>query len=83
VFEADGFLSLRQKGLCTHVKGHEPLTCDVRPVACAGCTEPNDFISDTPEMAELVYGCMQVDSCPDRPANEGDTDPIHNYMVWC
>ena len=38
-------------------------------------------MADTPEMAEPLYECTAVNSCPSRPAGQGNTDPIHNYMV--
>ena len=47
----------------------------------AGCTEPNDLMADTPEMAGPQFACAPVDSCPDRPAAQGRQDPIHNFMV--
>ena len=46
-----------------------------------GCSEPNDGISDTPEQAEPDYSCQPMNSCPNRPPGQGDTDPINNYMV--
>ena len=46
-----------------------------------GCSEPNDGIDDTPEQAEPDYTCQPTNSCPNRPAGQGNTDPISNYMV--
>ena len=46
-----------------------------------GCTEPNDGIDDTPEQSQPDYYCVPTNSCPNRPAGQGDTDPIHNFMA--
>ena len=48
---------------------------------CSGCTEPNDVVTDTPEMANPQFDCVAVNSCPNRPSGQGTTDPIHNIMV--
>ena len=37
--------------------------------------------ADTPEEYFPSTGCTERDSCPFRPANQGNRDPIHNYMV--
>ena len=43
-----------------------------------GCSEPGDFVSDTPFMAEPTGGCPEgKDTCP-----QPGTDPIHNYMDY-
>ncbi len=39
------------------------------------------MVSDTAEMAEPQLDCTAVNSCPNRPAGQGTTDPIHNLMV--
>ena len=28
-----------------------------------------------------MYECTATNSCPGRPASQGEQDPIHNYMV--
>lgn len=43
-----------------------------------GCTEPGDFVADTPAH-ELVYGCPAgKDTCPGLAG----LDPIHNFMGY-
>jgi hypothetical protein len=44
-----------------------------------GCTEPNDFVADTPEEAQPASGCPpdNLDTCPSV-----GTDPIHNYLDY-
>ena len=32
-------------------------------------------------MAAPQFDCTPVNSCPNRPAAQGQHDPIHNYMV--
>lgn len=50
-----------------------------------GCSEPGDFVGDTPAQGTQIYGCpVGSDSCPDQPG----LDPIHNFMGytndnWC
>jgi len=45
-----------------------------------GCSEPGDYVSDTPAEAGPTFGCPEnePDSCPSDPGN----DPIHNYMDY-
>lgn len=44
-----------------------------------GCSEPGDFVADTPAQLTQIYGCpIGSNSCPDRPG----VDPIHNYMGY-
>ena len=44
-----------------------------------GCTEPNDYVADTPAQAAQTTGCPDgpVDTCP-LPG----PDPIHNYLDY-
>ena len=39
------------------------------------------MVSDTAEMANPQFDCTAVNSCPNRPAEQGAQDPIHNIMV--
>ncbi|RMJ17345.1 hypothetical protein BHE90_003762 [Fusarium euwallaceae] len=44
-----------------------------------GCSEPGDFVGDTPAQRTQIFGCpVGSDSCPDRPG----LDPIHNFMGY-
>ncbi|WP_238581010.1 zinc metalloprotease [Streptomonospora alba] len=44
-----------------------------------GCTDPGDYVDDTPYEAEQSSGCPEGrDTCPTR---EGD-DPVHNFMNY-
>lgn len=44
-----------------------------------GCSEPGDFVDDTPAQLTQIYGCpIGSDSCPDKPG----LDPIHNFMGY-
>ncbi|KAH6994703.1 metalloprotease [Fusarium venenatum] len=44
-----------------------------------GCSEPGDFVDDTPSQLTQIYGCPTgSDSCPDKPG----IDPIHNFMGY-
>jgi hypothetical protein len=43
-----------------------------------GCSEPGDFVADTPPMSEPTGGCpIGKDTCP-----QPGLDPIHNYMDY-
>jgi hypothetical protein len=43
-----------------------------------GCSEPGDFVDDTPFMSQPTGGCpIDKDTCP-----QPGTDPIHNYMDY-
>ncbi|WZH49477.1 uncharacterized protein QYS62_010678 [Fusarium acuminatum] len=44
-----------------------------------GCSEPGDFVDDTPSQLTQIFGCpIGSDSCPDKPG----LDPIHNFMGY-
>ncbi|KAH7161756.1 metalloprotease [Dactylonectria macrodidyma] len=44
-----------------------------------GCSEPGDFVADTPAQRTEIYGCpIGSDSCPGQPG----LDPIHNFMGY-
>lgn len=44
-----------------------------------GCSEPGDFVGDTPSQLTQIFGCpIGSDSCPDKPG----LDPIHNFMGY-
>jgi hypothetical protein len=44
-----------------------------------GCTDPNDYATDTPQEASPAYGCPSGrDSC----VSSAGLDPIHNYMDY-
>ncbi|MBI5710928.1 MAG: T9SS type A sorting domain-containing protein [Candidatus Eisenbacteria bacterium] len=43
-----------------------------------GCTDPNDYVSDTPQEGTSTAGCpTNKDTCPAAGA-----DPVHNYMDY-
>jgi len=44
-----------------------------------GCTEPGDYVSDTPQEAEPASGCPpdNLDTCP-----SAGLDPIHDYLDY-
>jgi hypothetical protein len=44
-----------------------------------GCSEPNDFVADTPQEAEAASGCPpdNLDTCP-----SAGMDPIHDYLDY-
>jgi hypothetical protein len=45
-----------------------------------GCTDPGDFVSDTPAQSDPEWGTPpdSTDSCTGMPGN----DPVHNYMNY-
>ncbi|KAF4949315.1 hypothetical protein FSARC_13522 [Fusarium sarcochroum] len=44
-----------------------------------GCSEPGDFVDDTPSQLTQIFGCpVGSDSCPEKPG----LDPIHNFMGY-
>ena len=74
-------------GTVAGLHDYRPLECAnillicLRCSPCSGCTEPNDVVGDTAEMANPQFDCSPVNSCPNRPDGQGTTDPIHNIMV--
>lgn len=47
-----------------------------------GCSEPNDYVSDTPEEANPTSGCpSDAGPSPDTCPSTG-VDPIHNFMDY-
>jgi hypothetical protein len=60
----------------THEAGH---WLNLAHTFNGGCSEPGDFVDDTPAMSVPTGGCPAgKDSCPDMPG----LDPIHNYMDY-
>jgi hypothetical protein len=49
-----------------------------------GCTEPGDWVDDTPSESAPDFYCEEDDSCPDDgPGGLDDgPDPIHNFMDY-
>jgi len=59
----------------THEAGH---WLNLAHTFDGGCSEPGDFVDDTPPMSEPTGGCPEgKDTCP-----QPGLDPIHNYMDY-
>ncbi|KAF8596679.1 hypothetical protein BDV93DRAFT_610753 [Ceratobasidium sp. AG-I] len=64
-----------QGKILVHQVGH---WCGLFHTFEGGCTEPSDFVSDTPLQSFPYYGCpIDKDTCPG-----GGKDPIHNFMSF-
>ncbi|KAG9256879.1 metalloprotease [Emericellopsis atlantica] len=62
--------------LAVHEAGH---WFGLNHTFAGGCSEPGDFVADTPAQQTQIYGCpVGSDSCPDSIG----LDPIHNYMGY-
>jgi hypothetical protein len=48
------------------------------------CSEPNDYVADTPEEGTYTTGCPEgKDTCKDAdPTVPAELDPIHNFMDY-
>lgn len=74
----DGFLTYDQGDTGTHEVGHW-LGLD-HTFAGGSCTQPGDYIKDTPTEAEPQFFCAPRDSCLGPPF-PGE-DPYENFMDY-
>ena len=71
-----GFESWNQGHLAVHEAGH---WFGLNHTFAGGCSEPGDFVADTPAQSTQIYGCpIGSNTCPGRPG----VDPIHNFMGY-
>lgn len=74
--EQGAFESWNLGHLAAHEAGH---WFGLNHTFAGACSEPGDFVADTPAQLTQIYGCpVGSDSCPDMPG----LDPIHNYMGY-
>ncbi|TDZ36701.1 Extracellular metalloprotease [Colletotrichum spinosum] len=74
--EQGAFESWNLGHLAIHETGH---WFGLNHTFAGGCSEPGDFVADTPAQLTQIYGCpVDSDSCPNQPG----LDPIHNYMGY-
>lgn len=74
--EEGGFESWNLGHLAVHEAGH---WFGLNHTFAGGCSEPGDFVDDTPAQLTQVFGCpAESNTCPDRPG----VDPIHNFMGY-
>jgi hypothetical protein len=74
--EQGAFEEWNQGHLAVHETGH---WFGLNHTFAGGCSEPGDFVADTPAQRTQIFGCpVGSDSCPDQPG----LDPIHNFMGY-
>ncbi|KAH6869121.1 metalloprotease [Thelonectria olida] len=74
--EQGAFEDWNQGHLAVHEAGH---WFGLNHTFAGGCSEPGDFVADTPAQRTQIFGCpVGSDSCPDQPG----LDPIHNFMGY-
>ncbi|KAF4810127.1 Extracellular metalloprotease [Colletotrichum tropicale] len=74
--EQGAFESWNLGHLAVHESGH---WFGLNHTFASGCSEPGDFVSDTPAQLTQIFGCPEgSNSCPNQPG----LDPIHNYMGY-
>lgn len=74
--EQGGFEDWNMGHLAVHETGH---WFGLNHTFAGGCSQPGDFVDDTPAQGTQIYGCpASSDSCPDSPG----LDPIHNFMGY-
>ncbi|KAF5008108.1 hypothetical protein FDECE_5592 [Fusarium decemcellulare] len=74
--EQGGFEEWNLGHLTVHEAGH---WFGLNHTFTGGCSEPGDFVADTPSQLTQIFGCPTgSDSCPDKPGE----DPIHNFMGY-
>lgn len=78
--EPDGILTYDQGDTGTHEVGHWLGLEHTFGPGTGACTNPGDFIKDTPTESEPQFFCAARDSCVGSPF-KGD-DPITNFMDY-
>ncbi|KPM42529.1 hypothetical protein AK830_g4062 [Neonectria ditissima] len=74
--EQGGFEEWNLGHLAVHETGH---WFGLNHTFAGGCSEPGDFVADTPAQLTQIYGCpIGSDSCADSQG----VDPIHNFMGY-
>lgn len=46
--------------------------------AQGGCSDPGDYVNDTPAQKVPSFECKVLDTCPEMAGN----DPVHNFMDY-